>query len=161
MTPRPITNALLHDPPDPLYEDIPLGEAVVSLLETDLSALPVVDAEERLKGVFGEREFLAALFPGYLKELKYAGFVKRGLDAALELREACGQEPVGQHMNTDHIDVGPDFSDVEVAEIFLHHQVLIIPVLDCGKVVGILTRHDFFKSLAGRLIGGEETRTEG
>ena len=101
------------------------------------------------------REFLAALFPGYLKELKYAGFVKRGLDTALELREACSQEPVGQHMNSEHVDVGPEFSDVEVAEVFLHHRVLIIPVVDSGRVVGILRRHDFFKLLARRVLEGD------
>jgi hypothetical protein len=28
-----------------------------------------VDERERLYGIFGEREFLGAVFPGYLKEL--------------------------------------------------------------------------------------------
>jgi CBS domain-containing protein len=151
MTPRRISHALLHEPPELLHEHTPLNEAVKRLVDTDLPALPVVDGEERLKGIFGEREFLAALFPGYLKELKYAGFVKRGLDTALELRDACKQEPVGQHMNTEHVEVGPDFSDLELAEVFLHHRVLIIPVVDSGKVTGILQRHDFFRSLASHL----------
>lgn len=155
MTPRQISHALLHEPPELLHEDTPLAEAVKHLVETDLPALPVVGRNDRLKGIFGEREFLAALFPGYLKELKYAGFVKRDLDTALELRHACRQEPVGKHMNTDHVEVGPDFSDVEVAEVFLHHRVLIIPVVDSGTVIGVLTRHDFFKVLAGRLLHGE------
>ena len=38
----------------------------------------------------------AALFPGYLKELKYAGFVTRTLDDALEKRHECRDEPVEQ-----------------------------------------------------------------
>ena len=155
MTPRRISNDLVHESPEPLNENTTLAEAVRRLVKTDLPALPVVGGDEQLKGIFGEREFLAAIFPGYLKELKHAGFVKRGLDTALELREACGQERVGQHMNTEHLEVGPNFSDVEVADIFLHHDVLIIPVLDSGRVVGILIRHDFVKVLADRLIGGE------
>ena len=60
----------------------------------------------RLKGIFGEREFMAALFPGYVGELKYAGFVKHGLDDAIERRAACRNEPVAKYMNTEHIDVG-------------------------------------------------------
>ena len=155
MTPRRISHALLQESPELLREDTPLNEAVKRLVDADLPALPVVDGDERLKGVFGEREFLAALFPGYLKELKYAGFVKRDLETALELRDACRLEPVGQHMDTEHADVGPDFSDVEVAEVFLHHRPLIIPVVDSGRVVGILQRHDFFRSLAERLLDGE------
>jgi CBS-domain-containing membrane protein len=45
--------------------------AVRRLLDSDLPALPAVDENECYAGIFGEREFLAALFPGYLSELKY------------------------------------------------------------------------------------------
>ena len=53
-------------------------------------------------------------------------------------------------MNTEHVDVGPDFSDAQVAEIFLHHRVLILPIVDDGRVAGIITRTDFFRALAER-----------
>ena len=55
-------------------------------------------------------------------------------------------------MNTEHVDVGTDFSDAQVAEIFLHHRVLIVPVLDDGRVVGVITRTDFFRALAERFL---------
>ena len=51
-------------------------------------------------------------------------------------------------MNAEHIDVGADFSDAEVAEIFLHHRVLLVPVTDGGALVGVITRSDFFRSIA-------------
>ena len=51
-------------------------------------------------------------------------------------------------MNTEHIDVDSDFSDAQVAEIFLHHRVLLVPVVDGRKVVGVITRSDFFRSVA-------------
>ena len=43
------------------------------LLDSGLPALPVVDERERFAGIFGEREFMGALFPGYLDQLKGAG----------------------------------------------------------------------------------------
>ena len=43
-------------------------------------------------------------------------------------------------MNTEHVDVGTDFSDAQLAEIFLHHRVLIVPVIDDGSVIGVITR---------------------
>jgi len=55
-------------------------------------------------------------------------------------------------MNTDHIDVGEDFSDTQLAEIFLHHRVLIVPIVDKGHVTGIVTREDFTRALAQRLL---------
>ena len=42
-----------------------IEEAVRRLVESQLSALPVVDERERFVGVFGEPEFMAALFPGW------------------------------------------------------------------------------------------------
>jgi CBS domain-containing protein len=137
--------------------DTPIEIAVRQVVESGLPALPVVEGE-KLRGIFGEREFLGALFPTYLKELKYAGFVPHELDEALEKRQSCRSEPVSQHMNTDHIDVGTDHSDVQIAETFLHHRVLIVPVTDdAGRVVGVITRSGFFRALAERFleVGGE------
>jgi CBS domain-containing protein len=115
----------------------------------------VVDAGDHLVGIFGEREFMGALFPGYLKELRYAGFVPSTLDDAIEKRAACRNEPVGDYTHTEHIDVGSDFSDAQLAETFLHHRVLIIPVVDAGRVQGVVTRADFFRRLGERFLEHE------
>ncbi len=112
----------------------------------------MVDSEERLAGIFGEREFINAVFPGYVGELHFAGFATHATDDVLEKRAECAFAPVSEYMNTEHIDVGPDYSDAQLAETFMHHRVLIIPVADKGRVVGIVTRWDFFRALAERLL---------
>ena len=152
MSPRRVTDPLLRDAPA-VHEADTVADAARSLLDSDLPALPVLDADDRLAGIFGEREFLEALFPGYLKQLKYAGYVKRSLEDALEKHKECRVEPVGKYMNTEHVDVGTDFSDVEVAEIFLHHRVLLVPVADDGRLAGVITRADFFRTLAEKFLG--------
>jgi CBS domain-containing protein len=151
VSPRAVSEPLLRDSPLLRSEDTVL-EATKTLLATDLPALPVIDGRERLVGIFGEREFLGAVFPGYVKELKHAGFVRRSLDEALEKREECRVEPISRHMHTEHVHVDRDFSDLAVAEIFMHHRVLLVPVTDDGRVVGVITRADFFRSVAGRFL---------
>jgi len=151
MSPRTVTDPLLRDAPR-LRASATVEDAVRALIDSDLPALPVVEDDDRLLGIFGEREFLGAVFPGYLKELKHAGFVKRSLEDALEKRSNCRSDAVRKYVNTEHIDVGTDFSDAEVAEIFLHHRVLLVPVTDGGLVVGVLTRSDFFHSVAERFL---------
>ena len=153
MSPRAIA-ALVHRDTPLLRTDQPLGEAVGILLESDFPALPVIDGDERYVGIFGEREFITALFPGYVGSLKRAGFVTKSIDAVLEKRRACRFEPVAQHMSTEHVDVGTDFSDIGLAEIFIHHRVLIVPVTEHEQVVGLITRSDFFGVLARRFIDG-------
>ncbi|HET9739250.1 MAG TPA: CBS domain-containing protein [Solirubrobacteraceae bacterium] len=150
MSPRTFTDPLLRET-RVVRADETVADAVRAVLDSGLPALPVVDGD-KLLGIFGEREFLGAVFPGYLKELKYAGFVKRTLEDALEKRSSCRGDPVREYVNTEHVDVGPDYSDAEVAEIFLHHRVLILPVTENGRVVGVITRSDFFRSVAERFL---------
>ena len=151
MSPRNVTEPLLRETPL-IHARDPVADATQSVLDSGLPALPVVDDDERFTGIFGEREFLGAVFPGYLKELKYAGFVKRSLEDALEKRRECRADAVSEYMNTEHVDVGSDFSDAQVAEIFLHHRVLLVPVVDDGNVLGVITRSDFFRSVAERFL---------
>jgi CBS domain-containing protein len=152
MSPRRITDPLVRESPI-LDADDSVETAVRRLLDTDLPALPVAANGDRLCGIFGEREFFQALFPGYLDQLGGAGFVTRTLESALEKRGRCRHDAVRDHMNTEHVEVGTDFSDAQVAEIFLHHRVLILPVVDDDRRIGgVITRHEFFRALAYRFV---------
>jgi CBS domain-containing protein len=153
MSPSSFTNPLVRDAPTMRAEQ-PVADALQAMADADLPAVPVVDGDGRLLGIFGEREFIGALFPGYLKEMTFAGFVPRELETALEKRAGCAREAVGSHLNTEHIDVDADhYSDTQIAEIFLHHRALLIPVADRDRrVVGVITRRDFTAALAERIL---------
>jgi CBS domain-containing protein len=127
-----------------------VGSAVDVLLGAGVPALPVVDADDRFAGVFGEREFIHAVFPQYFDTLGSASFVPRSLDQALERGARAAADPVATHMTTDHVEVGPDHSDAQLAETFLHHRVLIVPIVEHGRVSGIVTRAGFVRALAQR-----------
>jgi CBS domain-containing protein len=127
-----------------------VGSAIDVVLAAGVPALPVVDEEGRLEGVFGEREVIHAVFPRYFDTLGSASFVPHSVDPALERGAGAAAEPVADHMTTDHVEAGPDASDAELAETFLHHRVLIVPIVQDGRVIGIVTRADFFRALARR-----------
>ena len=148
MSPRPLSEGLLLDV-EPLRDDQDVGSAVKQILEAGLPALPVVDSDGKLAGIFGEREFIGAIFPGYLGELQSAAFVTQASEKALEKRAECLSDPVSKYMTTEHVDVGSDWSDAQLAEVFLHHRVLIVPVADDGRLRGVITRSGFFRALAG------------
>ena len=130
----------------------PIAKAVDVLVGSGLPALPVVDDDGKLMGIFGEREFFIALFPGYLSQMSSGGFIPRALETVLEKRATCRDEPVSKYMNTEHVDLGTDFSDTGVAETFLHHRVLIVPIVADDGVVGVIARADFFRATAARFL---------
>ena len=136
---------------EPLGVDEMVGAAARRIIEADLPALPVVDSEGGFAGIFGEREFMTALFPGYVGELKSARMVSKDIDATIERREGCRNEPISEYMTTDHVLVEDDYSDTQLAETFLHHRVLIVPIATDGKVHALITRNDFFRALAEKL----------
>jgi CBS domain-containing protein len=146
-----LSHDLVRDAPV-LREEDKVGDAVRAIIDSGLPALPVTASDRRFAGIFGEREFMAALFPGYVGQLSHAAFIKHGLDDVIERRVACRNEPVSGYMNTEHIAVEEDFSDVQIAETFLHHRVLIIPVVRQGRVSGVITRADFFRRIAERVM---------
>src|SRR5918995_2481316 len=141
---------------EPLPVDEPVGSGARKVIEADLPALPVVDADGRFKGIFGEREFMNALFPRYVGELSSARMVSRDIDATIERRESCREEPVGEYMTTDHVVADDDYSDTQLAETFMHHRVLIVPIATKGKVHAVVTRNNFFRVLADKLGQGPE-----
>ena len=148
MSPTTIVDSIRREVPV-LRNDQPVGEAAEAVIAADVPALPVVNDKERFVGVFGEREFIHAVFPPYFDTLGSAGFVPRSLDPTLE--RGAMTERVGKHMTTDHVETGPEPSDAELAEIFLHHRVLIVPICDHGRVNAIVTRNDFFRAIALQL----------
>lgn len=135
---------------DPLKADDLIGPAARRVIELGLPGLPAVEDDGKFAGIFGEREFLAALFPGYVGELKSAAMISRSADETIERRSHCSNEPIRKYLTTDHVLVEDDYSDTQLAEIFLHHRVLIAPIATAGRVHAVITRHDFFCELVGR-----------
>ncbi len=152
--PRSIADALTREVPLLSFDEPVIG-AARRIVAAGLPALPVVDAHGVLCGIFGEREFIAALFPGYLGQLRYAAFVPHSLDPELTRGARTLTDHVAAHVNAEHVDVPREHSDAQLAETFLHHRVLIVPVVDERRhVLGIVTRSDFFTALAARIEGG-------
>jgi len=146
----PLGQELVRDVPT-LRASEPLLAAIDKLVETGLPALPVCGDDGKLVGVFGERDVITAVLPGYVGELTSSAFLSSALDDVLEHRTECVREPVSKYMNTEHVEVPADFSYAQLAETFLHHRVSVIPVVDDGRVTGAVTRRDYVRALGEKL----------
>ncbi len=82
----------------------------------------MVDGEGRLVGIVVERDLLVAAM--------------RYLQSRVE---------VGDVMTRDVITVGPDTDLVDVARTMLARKIGGLPVVDEGRLVGIVTESDIFK----------------
>jgi len=135
---------------EPLGADDAIGPAARRVIEAGLPALPAVERDGSFAGIFGEREFMTALFPGYVGELASAAMVSRSVDEAIERRADCATQPIRRWLTVKRILAEDDSSDTHLAEIFIHHQVTIVPIATQGRVHGLVARGDFFAELVAR-----------
>lgn len=145
---------------EPLGADDLIGPAARRVIDAGLPALPAVEEDGSFAGIFGEREFMTALFPGYVGELASAAMVSRSVDETIERRSDCAFEPIRRYLTTDHVLVEDNYSDTQLVEIFLHHRVLVVPIATRGRVHAIVPRHAFFVLLAERFGEIAEDRDE-
>jgi CBS domain-containing membrane protein len=92
--------------------------------------LPVVDGQQRLIGLVTHRKVLAA-------------WVSHGDPAHEHLREVARGIPVEMLMERDVLTTWPDAPASDAASLIEKHKIGCLPVLDEGKVIGIVTEADF------------------
>lgn len=114
-----------------LKPDMPLATAVDLLLERGQMGAPVVDGEGMLKGFASEKDCLGLM----LKSSYHCDLTATVADV----------------MRTDVLTVQQEDSVVSVAELMMGAKPKIYPVIESGKVVGIIDRSRVLKAIANQL----------
>ena len=127
-------------------------EATKILFDNQVSGAPVVDKEGRLVGVISDKDLYRVLFPWYKSfsedPEEYLNFEAREM-AIDEVR----QEPVAGFMSKQVITTQPDEFVMRAGAIMLAERVHRLPVVEQGKLVGVVTRADIYHELIAQHLG--------
>ncbi|HYM39007.1 MAG TPA: CBS domain-containing protein [Thermoplasmata archaeon] len=144
-----------------LTPDMTLEVAAERLVQRAISGAPVVDARGRLLGILSESDILR-----HLKQLAEETLGKRYLTSqvhALDLLAFLGEREhvaveevyrrlraskVSEVMTKHVVAMKPTDTLESVAAAMIEHDVNRLPVVDAGRVVGIITRADLARVLA-------------
>jgi len=80
---------------------------------------------------------------------KLSGFITRQI-VEKALYHALDQVPVREYMNTELVSVGPDSDLSEMQEKIIGNKQRILPVIDDGHILGVVTRTDLLNILVRR-----------
>ena len=94
--------------------------------------LPVVDGDERLLGLITHRHILSA----------WVSHGQPGLEAP---ERVAAEVPVEMLMEKDVLTVDPDTAAAEAARLLISYRFGCLPVVERGKLVGIVTEADFVR----------------
>ena len=136
---------------EPLQRDDPVGHAAAASSRRTSRRCPWSTATAASSGSSASASSWRRCFPPTSGRSPRRAMVSRSIDDTIERRESCRDEPIRDHLTTDHVLVEDDYSDIQLAELFLHHRVLIIPIATAGRVHAVVTRNDFFRALAAKL----------
>lgn len=100
-----------------------LAEAIQVLLDRKISGMPVVDASGRLVGIISEKDMLNFAFSGNL--------------ALTKVEEA---------MTREIVSFPPETDITEIALAIGQRHFRRVPILEDGKVVGIVSRRDIIRA---------------
>jgi acetoin utilization protein AcuB len=127
MTPNPITVGL----------DMPVLEARQLMFDQRIRHLLVV-GDERLQGMVTDRDIRLSL-PSQATSL-----------SVWEVNYLLARLTVGKVMSMKLITIGPDSEVADAARLLLKHRIGALPVVDWGRVIGIVTETDIVRAVAER-----------
>jgi CBS domain-containing protein len=124
-------------------EDAPLKDVAGLMLHHRISGLPVVDGD-RVLGVVSETD---VLFKERGTESPRPGFLgRRARSSSPSIRRKCAARTAGEAMTAPAITIAGRAAVGDAAALMLEHRVNRLPVVDKGRLVGIVTRADLVRT---------------
>ncbi len=140
--------------------DTTIKEAARIMAEKELSALPVVEGG-KLMGIVAEGDFLRLIEERYtpisttILPTPFDYLIELPIRTGLELYEVqrsfedVAGRPVSEIMVKKVITTDPDEDVSEVAFLMHKHRIDQLPVMENGKIVGMIDRSDIIRGMAG------------
>jgi CBS domain-containing protein len=131
--------------------DATIAEAIRLMLDNRISGLPVIDQAGRLVGILTEGDLLRRGETGTERHRPRWLEILMGPGRLAEEYVRTHGRRIGEVMTHDPISVTPETPLKEIVELMERHRIKRVPVLDGDRPVGILSRADLLRGLAGAL----------
>jgi CBS domain-containing protein len=129
-------------------EDTPVRDIVNILLARGISGVPVVDAAGAVSGVVSEGDLLRRAELGTQKRRgAWRAFFTGTATLADEYVRAHG-DVARDIMTREVVAIAPSAGLAEIADLMEERRVKRLPVIDGGKLVGIVSRSNLLRALA-------------
>lgn len=122
------------------------------MLDRDIGSLAVVDASGKVVGILTEKEFMAEPHAIPFSLLVLPRLFGEWLDASgvERIYEKARSIPVAKIMRRDVVTAAPTDAISPVVEKMLDGRTNHVIVIEDGRPVGVMARHDVLRMAAGR-----------
>ncbi|SER52792.1 BON domain-containing protein [Faunimonas pinastri] len=128
-----------------------LKDAVELMLQHHVSGLPVTDADGRLAGVISEADLLCRKELGTeRRHARWLEFIFGAGHFAEDYARSRGRQ-VNEVMTSRVVTGSPETPLETVVDLMNRHRIKRLPIVESGRLVGIVSRSDVLHALAGAL----------
>lgn len=146
-----LASEIMSSPVVTISADRPVSDAAKLMLEKGVGSIVVVDDAGEYVGLLSESKYLPeeSVLP-YLRQsvLRILGSELGDLENIEEVIHSTRSTPVGDAMQKYANTVTPDTPLSDVAKILVGEGSHHLPVIDGGKPVGMISRHDLLTLFA-------------
>lgn len=134
-----------------IYPETKVGDVARLMTQHAISGLPVVDQQEQVLGVVTERDMIFRN-----TRFRLPGFIMI-LDSIIPLETSSHYRDRLQHtlgttareiMSEPAVTISPDATIEELAEVMIDRRMNPVPVVQNGRLVGIVSRSDIIRLMA-------------
>lgn len=133
-----------------VHPDTEVIKAAQLLLDHHINGLPVVDKEGRLKGIICQSDLIVQQkkipLPSFFILLDSAIPLTSPKNIEQELQKMAAIKVI-EAMTPDPITVGPETGLADIATTMVKSNIHVLPVLDQGRLVGIIGKEDILRTL--------------
>jgi predicted transcriptional regulator len=143
-----LISEICHTEVTTILQDQTIGEAVAGIMSSEHNGYIVINTQKKVVGVLSLQDIAAATIPQEFRDnpsLPLAMY-KKGF-----FQEQCllvKDKRVKEIMRTNYIQVTMTTNILAVTADFLENDLYIVPVLEEGNLVGIITRTEIKRALA-------------
>ncbi len=129
-----------------------LKEVAMLICRHHVSGVPVVDEAGRLAGIISERDVLKALYPTYDELMDDPARSRDFVDMESRYRDVARQ-PVAEVMARRVLTAAPEMPVLQAASLMLVNKVRRLPVVESGRLVGIVSLGDVHQAIFEQHFG--------
>jgi CBS domain-containing protein len=139
---------IMTAPVSGIEPDMPLAQAVEVMLRERISGLPVIKNDGTLVGILSEGDLVRRAELGTIRKPRWIELLFSGGRLAERYAHDHGRK-VREVMTTEVRTLSETADLNEAVELMQRHRIKRLPVVVDGRVVGIVTRADILRALAG------------
>jgi len=135
-----------------VYPDDPIESVVGTLRDHELPGIPVINEGGRCVGIITEADLIMAgetedlHLPHYIELFGGIVFLESTKKYEERLRKALAAK-ASDVMTEDPLTISPDATVAEAAQVIARHKHNRLPVVEHGRLIGVVTRIDVLDAL--------------